>query len=95
MSFSRPIHWYHSHADPIWPDCTFNVKTFRLCDKFTMAVASVATHFVFTVFSFIFSLIFHCWERPMKAIIQTVGKRKRSLYMVHSVLFLNTVNNNM
>ncbi len=23
MSFSRPIHWYHSHADPIWPDDTF------------------------------------------------------------------------
>ncbi len=25
MSFSRPIQWYHSHADPIWPDDTFNV----------------------------------------------------------------------
>ncbi len=23
MSFSRPIHWYHSHADPIWTDDTF------------------------------------------------------------------------
>jgi hypothetical protein len=23
MSFSRPIHWYHSHADPILPDGTF------------------------------------------------------------------------
>ncbi len=22
MSFSRPIQWYHSHADPIWPDGT-------------------------------------------------------------------------
>ncbi len=22
MSFSRPIPWYHSHADPIWPDGT-------------------------------------------------------------------------
>jgi hypothetical protein len=21
--FSRPIQWYHSHADPIWPDGTF------------------------------------------------------------------------
>ncbi len=20
MSFSRPIQWFHSHADPIWPD---------------------------------------------------------------------------
>ncbi len=26
-SFSRPIQWYHSHVDPIWPDGTFNVKT--------------------------------------------------------------------
>ena len=24
MSFSGPIQWYHSHADPIWPDGTFN-----------------------------------------------------------------------
>jgi hypothetical protein len=23
MNFSRPIQWYHSHADPIWPDSTF------------------------------------------------------------------------
>jgi hypothetical protein len=23
MSFSRPIQWYHSHADPIWPEGTF------------------------------------------------------------------------
>jgi hypothetical protein len=23
MFFSRPIHCYHSHADPIWPDGTF------------------------------------------------------------------------
>ncbi len=23
MSFSRPIHWCHSHADPIWPDGAF------------------------------------------------------------------------
>jgi hypothetical protein len=23
MSFSRPIQWYHSYTDPIWPDSTF------------------------------------------------------------------------
>ncbi len=23
MFFSRPIQWYHSHVDPIWPDGTF------------------------------------------------------------------------
>ncbi len=26
MSFSRPIQWYHSHADPIWPDGTFKTR---------------------------------------------------------------------
>ncbi len=24
MTFLRPIQWYHSHADPVWPDGTFN-----------------------------------------------------------------------
>ncbi len=24
MSFSRPIQWYHSHVDPIWPDGALN-----------------------------------------------------------------------
>jgi hypothetical protein len=23
MSFSRPIQWYQSHTDPIWPDWVF------------------------------------------------------------------------
>ncbi len=27
MSFSRPIQWYHSHADTIWPDGSFNSYT--------------------------------------------------------------------
>ncbi len=26
MSFSRPIQWYHSHGDPIWPDGTFKLR---------------------------------------------------------------------
>jgi hypothetical protein len=26
MSFSRPIQWYQSHVDPIWPDGTFNFE---------------------------------------------------------------------
>ncbi len=34
MSFLRPIQWYHSQADPIWPDGTFkttgNKKNFKL-----------------------------------------------------------------
>jgi hypothetical protein len=29
MYFSRPIQWYHYHADPIWPDGTFqNVQKY-------------------------------------------------------------------
>ncbi len=27
MSFSRPIQWYHSYADPIWPDSTGTFNT--------------------------------------------------------------------
>ncbi len=30
MSFSRPIQWYHSHADPIWPDGTFISKIHQI-----------------------------------------------------------------
>jgi hypothetical protein len=26
MSFSRPMQWYHSHADLIWPDGPFKDK---------------------------------------------------------------------
>jgi len=29
MSFLRPIQWYHSHADPIWPDGTFKNPNFQ------------------------------------------------------------------
>jgi hypothetical protein len=29
MSFLRPIQWYHSHADPIWPDGTLKDPTHR------------------------------------------------------------------
>jgi hypothetical protein len=30
MSFSTPIQWYHSHADPIRPDGTFNSQLIRV-----------------------------------------------------------------
>jgi hypothetical protein len=37
MSFSKPIQWYHSHADPVWPDGTFKETgspvRFKLMDK--------------------------------------------------------------
>jgi hypothetical protein len=32
MSFSRPIQWYPSHVDPIWPDVTFD--SIIQCQKF-------------------------------------------------------------
>jgi hypothetical protein len=31
MSISRPIQWYHSHADPIWPDGTFKTPIVLDC----------------------------------------------------------------
>jgi hypothetical protein len=30
MSFSRPIQWYHCHADPFWSDSTFMKKLFSI-----------------------------------------------------------------
>jgi hypothetical protein len=27
MSFSSPIQWYHSHADPIWPTVPLNLQS--------------------------------------------------------------------
>ncbi len=33
MSFSRPIQWYYSHADPIWPDNTFNTHSLLLLHR--------------------------------------------------------------
>ncbi len=34
MFCSKPIQWYHSHADPIWPDCTFK-ETYRYLQYMT------------------------------------------------------------
>ncbi len=31
MCFKRAFQWYHSHADPIWPDGTFNTCTIYSC----------------------------------------------------------------
>jgi len=33
MSFSRPIQWYHSPADPIWPDGTFKDRKSTIINK--------------------------------------------------------------
>ncbi len=30
MSFPRPIEWYHSHTDPIWPDGTFKPENINI-----------------------------------------------------------------
>ena len=34
MCFLRPIQWYHSHADPIWPDGTFKLMRQSLEESF-------------------------------------------------------------
>jgi hypothetical protein len=31
MSFSSPIQWYHSQADPFWPDGTFKPR--EICNR--------------------------------------------------------------
>ncbi len=40
MSFSRPIQWYHSHADPIWPGGTFKVLFVRKIQHWMAKLAS-------------------------------------------------------
>ncbi len=39
MSFSRPIQWYHSHADPIWPDGTFNCLSTQDCPLHAISIS--------------------------------------------------------
>ncbi len=39
MSFSMPIQWYHSHADPIWPDGTFKGSLVSAKEVLTMNIA--------------------------------------------------------
>ncbi len=43
MSFSRPFQWYHSHADPIWPDGTFK----QIGNKLTINQHSLRRSFKF------------------------------------------------
>jgi hypothetical protein len=48
MSFSRPIQWYHSHADPIWLDDTFKMQRIprrRLTHPAGMKVARKKKYF--------------------------------------------------
>jgi hypothetical protein len=45
MTFSMPVQWYHSHADPIWPDGTFylNVNHEEKSDYFIQYFGSENT----------------------------------------------------
>jgi hypothetical protein len=42
MPFSRPVQWYQSHEDPIWPNGTFN-KEDQTCGFF----GGFASHHLF------------------------------------------------
>jgi hypothetical protein len=57
MSFSRNIQWYHSHADPIWPDSTFKPRrnTPLSCRSFYLAVSCSYPHLLlFRAFFFFY-----------------------------------------
>jgi hypothetical protein len=42
MSISRPIQWYHSLADPIWPDGTLPLLIYHFYDCSAVISTSVA-----------------------------------------------------
>jgi hypothetical protein len=70
MSFSRPFQWYHSHADPIWPDGTFNPILRRLVKdietgedlavKLEPQLAKAEFNTIVAGFSVTFELLFLC-----------------------------------
>ncbi len=47
MSFSRPIQWYHSPSDPIWPDGTFKEE----CNLPIFYISNGATKYILHLFS--------------------------------------------
>ncbi len=55
MSFSRPIQWYHSRADPIWPDGTFTF-TFT-CTRVVPLESPLKGHQPLYVFDFFISVL--------------------------------------
>jgi hypothetical protein len=46
MSFQRAFQWYRSHADPIWPDGTFNKS---MCEINQRKYAKLTFHHMYTV----------------------------------------------
>ncbi len=44
MSFSRLVQWYHSHADPIWPDGTYKDKLADLWDVLGVDAVNGVAH---------------------------------------------------
>ncbi len=74
MSFSRPIQWYHSHADPIWPDSTFKrnprSSSFLISGLHSPLSASanttrMPTFFLFQISLFLFVFLLSVWRvRP-------------------------------
>ncbi len=50
MSFLRPIQWYHSHADPIWPDGTFKLRTMAFLLTGLDFLSAAATQHLFFIF---------------------------------------------
>ncbi len=56
MSLSRPIQWYHSHADLIWPEGTFNCLQTRpvLTEKLLILPSEYTGKHIKLTFAFFF-----------------------------------------
>jgi hypothetical protein len=65
MSFSRPIHWYHSPADPIWPGGTVKLGNFIIGGKFGI----VGENFVLVLESFFMKISNLCKNQFVNGII--------------------------
>jgi hypothetical protein len=50
MSFLRPLQIYHSQADPIWPDGTFNWRRL-FCKKELIFVECLEIYTVYNVYN--------------------------------------------
>ncbi len=87
MSFSRPIQWYHSHADPIWPDGTFKPerKEMKTCSTVSLhsarSMLTMRSYISFFPFTPFFPFPFAFFILPP---LRRVAKADRMLFMRRS-----------
>ncbi len=84
MSFSRPIQWYHSHADPIWPDGSFKPREICNWSKDEVKAAyrrgKMRKHDSRTIFRQTFARVEHVFTGPIELLsnIEVYAKRNEN-----------------